>query len=257
MKKCAFCDAEAVRKGGEHVWDDWLNRALPRQRYKARKRYSLHSPVIEYAAAKFDVKFAVVCAECNNGWMSDLTTKIKNCFSRAMLNGEPFSLDTRNSALLAAFTFMKAAVTNYEIDDDPFFTRAARENLRTSLTIPPFIKMWTAAYQGAARMSAKNHLYIVSPKGKWQPFYGMEFCSFTYVVGKLAVQLLAPRWRHIYDRGRPMLTITPNVMWRPATIQFWPYASNVSSWPPEKYLGEEIIESFIYRFNVPINVPIP
>ncbi len=256
MKKCAFCDAEAVEKGGEHIWDDWLNKELPKGRYHATKRYTIDSPVIKYSATSISEKLPVVCVKCNSGWMSALTNKVKKTFSRAMLKGEPFSLDVRDAALLAAFTFMKAVITNHNIDDDPFFTRAARERLRTSLIVPPLVKMWFAAYQGAARFSTKNNLGIISPNSPG-PFYGMEFCSFSYVVGKLALQLLAPRWKHIRDRGRPVLTISPNIYWQPAALQFWPHDGEILSWPPEKYLGDNVIEAFIYRFNMPINVPIP
>src|SRR5262249_41648301 len=74
---------------------DRLNRALPKQRYRARKRYTLNSPVIEYASTKFRERFPVVCSDCNSGWMSALTLKIKESFSRTILHGEPFSLDAR------------------------------------------------------------------------------------------------------------------------------------------------------------------
>jgi hypothetical protein len=255
MKTCAFCDAEAVEKGGEHIWDDWLNKELPKGRYRATKRYTIDSPVIKYAATSLSEKLPVVCVQCNSGRMSALTNKIKQTFSRAMLKGEPFSLGVRDAALLAAFTFMKAVVTNH-IDDDPFFTRAARERLRTSLIVPPFAKMWFAAYQGAARFGVKNNLGIISPKAPG-PFYGMEFCSFSYVVGKFALQLLAPRWKHIRDRRKPMLTINPNIYWQRAALQFWPSDGKILSWPPEKYLSDNVIEAFIYRFTMPINVSIP
>jgi hypothetical protein len=257
-KKCAFCDADAVKKGGEHVWDDWLNRALPKGRYKAAKRFTIDTPVIEYPTNNLTVKLPVVCERCNSGWMSALTLKTKGSFWRAMLECEPFSLDASNAALLAAFTFMKAVVTDYSLDDDPFFSRADRERLRTNLTVPPLTKIWVAAYQGAPRFSAKNHLSIVAPNSSsGGPFFGMQFCSFTYVVGQLAVQLLAPRWKHISDRGKPMLTISPNVYWQPAAIQFWPHDGSLLVWPPEKYMGDNVIEAFIYRFNMPINVRLP
>ena len=120
MKRCAFCDAEAVEKGGEHVWDDWLNRALPKFRYNARKRLGLDSPASEYHATSLKEKFPVVCATCNSGWMSALSLKVKESFSRAILKGEPFSLGVRDAALLAAFTFMKAVVTDHSVGDDPY-----------------------------------------------------------------------------------------------------------------------------------------
>jgi hypothetical protein len=188
--------------------------------------------------------------------MSALTNKVKLAFSSAILKGAAFSLSPRDAALLAAFTFMKAVVTDHNIDHEPFFSRASRERFRTSLVIPPLVKMWFAAYQGAARFSTKNNLSIIAAN-KPGPFSGMEFCSFSYVVGKLALQLLAPRWKDIRDRGKPMLSISPNIFWQPAAIQFWPNGGDILSWPPQKYLSDNVIEAFIYRFNASINVPIP
>jgi hypothetical protein len=69
-KLCAFCTETAVEKGGEHIWDDWISRAQPKKSlYRARKRYAIDSPTIEYDTAHIDEKLPVVCEPCNSGWM--------------------------------------------------------------------------------------------------------------------------------------------------------------------------------------------
>lgn len=77
---------------------------------------------------------------------------MKERFGRAMLDGEPFSLGARDAAILAAFTFMKAVVTNHLIGNhdgtEPFFTRAARERFRTSLVLAPLLKMLVRGLPG-------------------------------------------------------------------------------------------------------------
>ena len=134
---CAFCPADAVEKGGEHIWDDWLNKAQPKKSlFRARKRYAIDSPVIEYDTVGFNEQLPVVCEPCNSGWMSILTHRVKQTFSRAILDGEPFMLDLRDAALFAAFSFMKAVITNHALPDEPFFTRAARERF-TGLSRDP------------------------------------------------------------------------------------------------------------------------
>jgi hypothetical protein len=146
---CAFCPADAVERGGEHVWDNWINKALPETWYHARKQYSLDSPLIEYDTKSLNEQLPVVCEACNSGWMSELSRKVKDRFAPAMLDGEPFSLGARDGAILAAFTFLKAVVTNHCTVEqyEPFFTRAARERFRTSLEVPPLTKMWFAAFK--------------------------------------------------------------------------------------------------------------
>jgi len=255
---CAFCPADAVEKGGEHIWDDWLNKVQPKKAlFRARKRYTIDSPTIQYATASFAEKLPVVCEKCNSGWMSVLTNKTKQAFSQAILEGEPFTLELRDAALLAAFSFMKAVVTNHAIPDDPFFTRAARERFRTSLAIPPWVQCWLAAYQGESRFSTKNSMSIFGQNDPDSPICGMEFCSHSYVVGSLVLQLLAPRWKRIHDRGRGLLMVDPAAIWSAAAIRFWPNDGTALSWPPPKYLGNDAIDLFIKRFGNPINVPIP
>jgi hypothetical protein len=254
MKKvCAFCPNRAVEKGGEHVWDNWLNKELPETRYKARKRYTLDSPVIEYDTDSLSEKLPVVCSACNNGWMSALSQKVKDSFGRTMLEGEPFSLGTRDAAVLAAFTFLKAVVTDHLTDGhEPIFTRAARERFRMTRTPPPLIKVWFASCEWESRMSTRNNLSIYSADDS--PLCGIEFCSFTYIVGKLALQLLAPRWKNLGDRGRPLVSLTPNVHWEQAAVLFWPHTGGLLSWPPPKHLADDAIQAFVQRFGTRVDI---
>jgi hypothetical protein len=196
-------------------------------------------------------KLKVVCGDCNSGWMSALTEKMKKRFAGAILDGSPFSLDVTDAALLAAFTLMKATVKDYCYSNDVFFARAARERLRTELTIPNLVKMWIAAYEGTARYTFQSNINVVTVSTP-SPLYGIEFFCYTYIVGKLVLQLLAPRWESILDRGKPLVTLKPHIHWQPAAIQFWPFPKREISWPPEKYLGDSVIEQFLYRFHVPI-----
>ena len=154
--------------------------------------------------------------------MVRLSLKLKDRFSRAMLDAEPFSLGARDAAILGAFTFMKAVITDHLINpNDPFFTRAAWERFRASLTPSP-LKIWFAAFQGRSRISTRNNLSLVSTSEPG-PLYGVQFCSHTYVVGNLALQLLAPRWKHIRDRGRPLISLRPDAYWDQAVTLFWPH----------------------------------
>jgi hypothetical protein len=253
-RKCAFCPADAVEFGGEHLWDNWLNKALPKTTYRARKQYSLDSPVIQYDTDSLNEKLPVICAACNNGWMSVLSLKVKDRFGQAMLEGEPFSLGLKDASVLAAFTFMKAVVTNHLSDKyEPFFTRAARERFRTSLILPPLTKMWFAKYRGEARMSTRSNLAIFS-RDVPGPLYGMEFCSFTYIVGKLIIQLLASRWKQIDHRGMPLVSLSPHAHWNDAATLFWPHGGGLLSWPPSKIFGDDMVEDFTQRFGNPVNV---
>jgi hypothetical protein len=252
--KCAFCDSEAVKDGGEHLWDDWINKELPKKtRFNVKKRLSLGSKPIQYVSSGLNEQIPSVCEKCNSGWMSALTAKMKERFAGSLLKAKPFSLGPRDAAILAAFTFMKAAVKDYGYGGDPFFTRAARERLRNSLIVPGFVKIWFAAFQGSARYGFYSNITIVGANPP-DPAAGMEFLSYTYVQGNLVLQLLAPRWKNVLDRGRPLISLIPNACWQPAVIQFWPCTGESLPWPPSQYFGDDAIEPFINRFDAPIRL---
>ncbi len=239
------------------MWDDWLNKELPKKtRFNAKRLRSIDSPSIEFVQVGLKEKIPSVCVECNGGWMSALTGRVKERFSPSILEGAPFSLDAKDAALLAAFTLMKGIVQNYYYGkDEPFFTRAASERLRKSLTIPRSVKMWVAAYYGSSRYAFHSTFHTVTVRTP-SPLEGMEFFSYTYIDGNLALQLLAPRWKDIRHRSRPLLTLTPDIRWKPAASQFWPFQGDTISWPPQKHLNDSVIQRFIDRFQRPINVPI-
>jgi hypothetical protein len=209
MKRCAFCSAEAVKRGGEHIWDDWLNRALPTKQFRVKQRLSRIDAFKEYDAKVLKEKLPVVCEKCNNTWMSDLTGQVKEHFQDAIVNGAPLSLSLKDVALLAAFTFLKSVVADHAIQKDyPFFTRAVRERFRQSLTIPSEVQMWIAAYQGVQRYSGRCTGDILTPNEP-SPLSGIEFYSFTYVIGHLALQTHTPRWKSILRRTNQLPVLNP------------------------------------------------
>lgn len=196
----------------------------------------------------------VVCEECNHTWMSDLTNQTKQTFERMIIDGTPTCLLPAGIDLLSAFTFLKAVVVDHGTEpEEPFFTRAARERFKAGLVIPPAVQIWIGAFQGAAAYSGRveNGFLIVNEPG---PLYGMQFYTFTYVVGKLVLQLLAPRWKQLMERYKPLPRMTPHSYWDQATVQLWPNAAAGIAWPPSKYLGDKMIQPFIDRFNVQTNL---
>ena len=160
--RCAFCNQDAVDHGGEHLWDNWINEEIPKTRFNAKKRLAIDADPIEFVQVGLKEKLPAVCPVCNQGWMSDLTAKVKERFSAAILEGLPFSLTPRDAAILATFTFMKAAVQDYRYNKRPFFITQMRRNLRLSLNVPPAVQLWFAAFQGSSRFSFISSFRICS-----------------------------------------------------------------------------------------------
>src|SRR5262249_48356041 len=155
-----------------------------------------------------NVKVPVVCQSCNSGSMSQITERFKDTFKHAIRDGVEMCILPSGIALIAVFTFMKAVVANHAIieNDEPFFTRAARERFGKSLQVPPIgIRMWIGCFQSEALHNTRCVPTILSGNG---PLEGLQFFAFTYVVGHLVLQLCASRWKHVHRRGQgfiPML----------------------------------------------------
>ncbi|HTM87482.1 MAG TPA: hypothetical protein VL155_04720 [Terriglobales bacterium] len=252
--KCAFCSEDAVEHGGEHIWDDWLNRALPVKKFRVRQQRSPVEPFREYPARVLKEKLPVVCENCNNTWMSDVTNQVKQSFAELIISGASVCLLPTGVGLLAAFAFMKSVVADHAANrDEPFYTRAVRERFRQTRIIPPNVQMWVGAYQGVQRYSGKCISFYPTPDQPG-PLYGVEFFGFTYVVGQLVLQTHAARWIDVRLRGLPLPPLRPDQYWNAAVSRFWPSDGVPIAWPPEKYIGDDTIQKFMERFNVPIHI---
>lgn len=251
MKKCAFCSAQAKKLSREHIWDDWLNNVLPTQRFRVRKQL-VNGKLLEYDAVRVEETVEAVCGDCNSGWMSEISHRIKQTFSDVIVNfqsGTRISLLPSGIRLLAEYTFLKSVIGDYATgtENDPFFTRAARERFREHRIIPAEVQIWLAAFQGGQRYSGKfsTRFNAANDPG----FQGLEFFTFTYVVGPIVVQCSAPRWKHIHQKANllPKIDLDPTDCWKPAVTEFWPSDGSPVTWPSQKLLGDPVIKTFIDR----------
>lgn len=257
MARCAFCPTEATKLSGEHIWDDWLNRELPTKRFRMRQQRGTAEPLREYDARTLKEKLPVVCERCNNTWMSDISREVKQGFSAAIVDGYKLSVLPSGIALLSAFTFMKAVVADHASqreNDEAFFSTAARERLRKSRAIPAEVQMWVASFYGAHAYSGKFVPAILTADPG--PLFGVQFFTFTYVVGHVVLQLLTPRWKDVRLRGQLLPVIKPDAYWNPVAVRFSPREGLNLSWPPPKIIGDDVIHGFIDRFKAPINIRI-
>lgn len=90
MKLCAFCPRGA--NTGEHIWSDWINRALGATDQSVTWSTSDNPAPKTWRASKMKATLPVLCNECNNGWLSDLE------YQRWQPSLAPFmlSLDSRS-----------------------------------------------------------------------------------------------------------------------------------------------------------------
>jgi hypothetical protein len=183
--------------------------------------------------------------------------RAKSLLFGVIRDGDSITFQPDDLCLLAAFAFKCAVVADYShMHSNPFFSPRARSEFGLNLSVPPEVRVWLAAFQGAHSYSGRFDSQIIQPTPDGL-LRGVEFSAFTYVAGHLALQVLAPRWTNPLWRTRLLpYTLKPDAYWDTAVTRFWPADGSVISWPPPQYIGDDVVETFTNRFAVPIQVPI-
>ncbi|TJZ93688.1 hypothetical protein [Actinacidiphila oryziradicis] len=100
-RTCVFCDGTPLTK--EHTLPKWLKSAF---RGDAGSR-ALHvrgteSTQIQHVADAFNATVKIVCATCNNGWMSGLENGVRS-FLPDLINGRAAELTQQDQNALASW----------------------------------------------------------------------------------------------------------------------------------------------------------
>jgi hypothetical protein len=241
---------------GEHIWSAWIGPLLNASSYNWRYTDPKTGKIKLWKSKSLDQTAKVVCKACNEGWMSNLESESKATLSVMIRDGVQLSLLPRAVATFAAFAFKNAIIANYMNPHlEPFFTPAVRHHFKSSLEIPNGIQMWLAMFSGTYAANGVFIGYTVAPNApKDSPWHYVEFYVFTFVAGRLAFQVMAPRWTDFRLRGNPLPIIRLNEIWDTVAPQFWPSEGLPVSWPPLQDLSDDSIQAFTNRGSRPIRV---
>src|SRR5215469_6213936 len=116
---CIFCGKKPLTK--EHVWPKWLRPYVPHD----LKNFETADAAIEIDSVSPKFKkidgdprnraVRVVCAECNNGWMSQLQEAVKPLLL-PLVKGESVDLWPKRLSVLAAWCAMSVMCGEYIMD---------------------------------------------------------------------------------------------------------------------------------------------
>jgi hypothetical protein len=193
-----------------------------------------------------NLKANVTCGTCNNGWMSDLESKSIPIISDMILKCSNTTLQSREIAIIAAIAFKNVIVADYMHDRrPPFFTFAERQSFANTLAIPDGVQMWLASVP--VKHGLFKSYYGKSPSRTPD---GFELNVFTYGVGHLVIQVVTSRWRKKFLRrhANPPF-VTQDRAWDEVSVPFWPSDGTPIQWPAPAHLGNEIIDTFVHRWN--------
>jgi hypothetical protein len=190
--------------------------------------------------------------------MSDLENRAKNLLADVVVNGKQTPFGPDDLKFLSAYAFKAAVIANYQtlnLVPEPISARAQRERFRTSLAIPPDIRIWMSSFQGYARYSGRSNPRYAKSTNDPAPLNDLDIFTHTYVIGHLVFQVLAYRFNSILNRGLRIELPKQAGVWDQASQQIWPIEAGTITWPA-KYLGPRTIELFVDRWfgQIPITL---
>lgn len=111
--QCRFCRRKADRTR-EHVWPQWLQDSLNcRDDVRALVHRSISGGVSSRRVQNTaSMVLGGVCAECNNGWMSELETRTVPVIGRMLSEERRPTLTGEDATTLALWSFKTAIVLN-------------------------------------------------------------------------------------------------------------------------------------------------
>jgi hypothetical protein len=247
-KPCIFCPNPRTHKSGEHVWDDWVNwldgKAI-KDKYQYTQEDSQGNVTRQHLSSKIRATRAVVCDACNQGWMSDLTNETKATAEGMIRDARPVTLLPLGIATIASFTFMKAAVLDTD-NKKPYFSSAVCAHFKDTFELPRGVQIWLACYRGPKRfetfVETSNSLLGSSR------FAGYRFYVFTYLIGRLLIQLTFPSWTRLSRRRPPLPALVAADYWNQFSIAIYPDTER-ATWPPLNHLDVDGALAFRNRFS--------
>jgi hypothetical protein len=247
VSECAFCPHFA-KLTAEHITSKWMGQIFPtRKKFKATDHLGA---IREWASKGLDLKARVVCATCNNGWMSDIENKHAKPVMAPLMRGEVSATFGQNEARsLAIFAFKTAVVLDHDQaimqHQEPFFSRRQRYAFRERLIIPETVRMWLTPYV-PSKTRRRLDIRVTHSTHDLLPSYPMQIYSCSCGIGALAFQVIAYKQMFSVD-FRPRSPDFDHL-----AIPFWPLLLPGYTWPGYRCLqSAEQFHAFARRWIDP------
>ena len=260
--QCIFCPNPADSK--EHIWSDWILKLLPEGKDGIFTRMDRDGVIHTRKALKPDVTAKVVCEkDCNNGWMSrKLEEPMKAATSDIILANKRKAFTSDECVSMAAWAFKTTVLANHiGLENEPFFPDWERHAFARNLSIPFGVQVWLAQRNaGYLTGTFRSIQRFQQESGPIMPHlirppdspYMFKSYTCTFVIGLLAIQVLALRWAQSDLRrgfGDPAPKIIDNGRFAEHVIPIWPNYGFSAVWPPARSVNNDEFETFWDRFE--------
>lgn len=188
MKECAFC-TNSGKMSAEHIFARWVQDLFPAKRIAFYIGGSADRSR-RFEAETIDWKAKVVCANCNNTWMSDIESVHGKPVLTPFIVGEigvPITQGTARS--IALYAFKTSVVANHaDRGTEQFFSARLRHAFRTNYDIPKNVNIWICGiknHRGDVRIKTVYYSGQLSAAYRWKMY------AFTFGIGHFVTQVVA------------------------------------------------------------------
>ena len=235
MGICLFCQ-ESGKLTKEHIFPNWLRNYIPRNTQHTRHvtsyvgQRSLSAGKVNRPGNIHSQRLRVVCASCNNGWMSELQSRAKPHLI-PLIDGSWSKLDDTACKTLAAWTAMFCTVWEQADPRSAEIPVEHRKHLSKKSECPQDWHVWIARHHAQDQdPGMANHFGF---KGfRSNTHYSIQTTGFT--VGQLFIQAFmatppAKEWDGIaeqFSRSFDVQKLHP-------AYETWPAARAMKAYSPQ------------------------
>jgi hypothetical protein len=221
LSACVFCGRTDAKITKEHVLPNWISTLFPSIIEGTAQMVKEDGSVHSFPMRAFQQQVRVVCKPCNEGWMNDLETSVKDLLGPMIRHGRATRLARFEQKQFAMWAIKTAMMLNY------LYPRQQRVVPDTQLTDFYAAKaplsthsVWIAARESLENEEAELTLspvimqalgaYFIEPPGandapRWKE-EERKIYRITFAVGHVAFQVFGhnlPRGDHIIVPGIP------------------------------------------------------
>lgn len=232
MRVCLFCDDRAGTK--EHVWPQWLISCVgPDSSSPTEYWNSIYSPPKRWLGPKVTTR--QICGACNNGWMSELESKVRATMG-SLINDLSFLIDREQQGAVASWAMKTAMVIEgMKQDKNNFYSVEQRHSFRSALIPPPDTAIWLGRCVQSNLLHGEARKLHARKSATPNPLD--DGCATTFVVGRLVIQLLSVKRKP--ETGQCDLRIRMrDGPWERKLMQVWPIERERVNWPPPESFND-------------------
>jgi hypothetical protein len=242
LKNCIFCELPK-KMTSEHVWGEWTKGYVERTSNKLSHANVFvprpgepERPDIRIRAGDhLDSQVRIVCADCNNQWMSRIQEASKPALI-SLFKGEPCTLDQTTQRLVATWCAMATMTGEYLSKDQKRITipQSDRTWLMEQRAPPPDWCIWIGRYerQNNPTQWVKASFPVLNtdqlPETISDDDRSPTLQTTAFTVGQLFVLSMSSHFPEI-PRGWDWRTAPAA---RTLLKQIWPLTHQVINWPP-------------------------